>query len=176
MYSVVSGQIDPFTSSSSIEVRNLNAVRNDDTLTLTATLKNSGQTSITSVFISEITVSDLTITQDDKTGIVSVKKTGGTAKTFAASGAANNAAYNTTLDRNDGFSVVTAVSGTTYTIDESVLEGGRSNALVLKFTSTTEPDVSADVNISDKLNIVLKFKSGDDELLTEVFTTRVKPG
>ena len=50
-------QTDPFTTSSSLEVRNLNAILKDDTLTLTATVKNSGQTSITEVFIDSITVS-----------------------------------------------------------------------------------------------------------------------
>ena len=62
---------------------------------------------------------------------------------------------------------------------DSTIEGGRSTALVLKITSsggTNIPDIGDDVNISDKLNLVLRFTSGQDELLTDVFTTRVKPG
>ena len=38
----------------------------------------------------------------------------------------------------------------------------------------TNLDLGSDVNISDKLNLVLRFTSGQDELLTDVFTTRVK--
>ena len=59
---------------------------------------------------------------------------------------------------------------------KSTLEGGRTNALVMEIESTSAPDIGADVNISDKLNLVLRFTSGQDELLTDVFTTRVKPG
>ena len=62
---------------------------------------------------------------------------------------------------------------------DSTIEGGRSTALVIKITADGTsgiPDISEDVNISDKLNLVLRFTSGQDELLTDVFTTRVKPG
>ena len=39
-----------------------------------------------------------------------------------------------------------------------------------------DSNLDTDVNISDKLNLVLRFTSGQDELLTDVFSTRVKPG
>ena len=46
----------------------------------------------------------------------------------------------------------------------------------MEIESASDPNIGADVNISDKLNLVLRFTSGQDELLTDVFTTRVKPG
>ena len=59
---------------------------------------------------------------------------------------------------------------------ESALEGGRTGALVMEIESSSSPDIDNNANISDKLNLVLRFTSGQDELLTDVFTTRVKPG
>ena len=58
-------QTDPFTTSSSLEVRNLNAILDDNELRITATVKNSGQTSITAIFIDTITVSEISIEQDE---------------------------------------------------------------------------------------------------------------
>ena len=156
-------QTDPFTTSSSLEVRNLNAVLNDDTLSVTATIKNSGQTSITAVYIDEITVSDLTITQPPGgTHALHTEDSGGT-KEFEIGG---------TNDPDDarGFSIKEGAEDT-----DSTLEGGRTNAFVMKITSDSSPDVG-DVNISDKLNLRLRFTSGQDELVTDVFSTRVKPG
>ena len=170
-------QTDPFTTSSSLEVRNLNAVLDDDTLRLTATVKNSGQTSITQVFIDSITVSDITVKQD-AAGILDV---GG--KKFCKVGVATAVAADNIIvcieaDDARGFALSTNadedVDDATY--EPSTLEGGRTSALVMEVESTTTPDLSADVNISDKLNLVLRFTSGQDELLTDVFTTRVKPG
>ena len=154
-------QTDPFTTSSSLEVRNLNAVLNDDTLSVTATIKNSGQTSITAVYIDEITVSGLTITQPP----------GGTTHKFNAEDSSGPTEFDlTSADDARGFSIEDGSDDT-----DSTLEGGRTNAFVMKITSTTSPDVG-DVNISDKLNLRLRFTSGQDELVTDVFSTRVKPG
>ena len=171
-------QTDPFTTSSSLEVRNLNAVLKDDILQLTATVKNSGQTSITSLFIESVSVTDLTISQD-KYGILEVKGTPGT-KYFcnAVVATAGGVQACKKIDDSRGFSISTdgVNTGTTISLTESTLEGGRTNALVLKIESSGTPDISDDINISDKLNLVLRFTSGQDELLTDVFTTRVKPG
>ena len=153
-------QTDPFTTSSSIEVRNLNAVLKADTLSVTATVKNSGQTSITNVFVNEITVSDITFKQDATDGGGTLSGTG----------------KNTTVVWTQAQLEIAGMEGAGL---DSTIEGGRSTALVLKITSsggTNIPDIGDDVNISDKLNLVLRFTSGQDELLTDVFTTRVKPG
>ena len=168
-------QTDPFTTSSSLEVRNLNAVLDDDTLRLTATVKNSGQTSITAIYIDSITVSDLSISQDTN-GIITVEGDGGS-ETFCNDDN-NTAGCDESLDANDarGFSTTVSIVGTAVTVTESTLEGGRTSALVMEIESSTTPDIGDSVNISDKLNLVLRFTSGQDELLTDVFTTRVKPG
>ena len=173
-------QTDPFTTSSSLEVRNLNAVLDDDTLRLTATVKNSGQTSITEVYIDSITVSDLTIKQNS-VGILNVDGDGGDKNfcTVAVTAvAANNVIACTKADDARGFSLSENADEDAADADEleSTLEGGRTNALVMEIESSSAPDLSDDVNISDKLNLVLRFTSGQDELLTDVFTTRVKPG
>ena len=73
-----------------------------------------------------------------------------------------------------GFSI--AEGNTANTVLDSILEGGRINALVMEVESSSVPNIEADVSISDKLNLVLRFTSGQDELLTDVLSTRVKPG
>ena len=173
-------QTDPFTTSSSLEVRNLNAVLDEDTLRLTATVKNSGQTSITAVFIDSITVSDVTLKQDQG-GVLNAKETGtGTYFcTVAIATAPTDGVKCSKIDDARGFSLSSTgvnADSATYTVTTSTLEGGRTSALVMEVKSTSAPDMSADINISDKLNLVLRFTSGQDELLTDVFTTRVKPG
>ena len=167
-------QTDPFTTSSSLEVRNLNAVLNGDTLKLTATVKNSGQTSITAIFIDSISVSKVKIGQngDDK-NVLNVA-VGNTGKNFCKAAVTSLC---TAIVRADGFSLnegggTVIPDGTT----SSTLEGGRSNALVMEVKSDANPPLGTNINISDKLNLVLRFTSGQDELLTDVFTTRVKPG
>ena len=82
------------------------------------------------------------------------------------------------LDDNDarGFSTTVSIVGNDVTVTESMLEGGRTGAFVMEIESASDPNIGADVNISDKLNLVLRFTPGQDELLTDVFTTRVKPG
>ncbi len=155
-------QTDPFTTSSSIEVRNLNAVLKDNTLGITATVKNSGQTSITNVFVNEISVSKITFTQSAVDGKGTLSTTG------------------TGADKEYTQAVLETAGMEGAGLDSTV-EGGRSTALVLKVTSDGSGTpatikISDDVNISDKLNLVLRFTSGQDTLLTDVFTTRVKPG
>ena len=183
VYSVVSGQIDPFTESSSIEVRNLNAVRDDDTLRVTATLKNSGQTSITSIFIESISVSDVEIKQDQE-GKLTLESNAGNPKIFCHSTNTNSTICPNDLETDEarGFSLYIRGTGDATVVSDSVLEGGRTNAIVLEIECNDDSatgcgaDISDDINISDKLNLVLRFHSGDDELLTDVSTTRVKPG
>ena len=174
-------QTDPFTSSSSLEVRNLNAVLDDDTLRLTATIKNSGQTSLTAIYIDSITISDLAIKQD-AAGILNADGSSATTKNFCTVAvtavAADNVVECIKAEDARGFSL--SINADEDIADASVLgstlEGGRTNALVMEIESSTNPNIGADVNISDKLNMVLRFTSGQDELLTDVFTTRVKPG
>ena len=82
------------------------------------------------------------------------------------------------LDDNDarGFSATVSIVGNDVTVTESTLEGGGTGALVMEIESSSSPDIGNSVNTSDKLNLVLRLTSGQDELLTNVFTTRVKPG
>ena len=163
-------QTDPFTTSSSLEVRNLNAILDDDTLRVTATVKNSGQTSITSVFIDTISVTGITIIQNEDYELELTDGTDTKIFCIVSGGGCEDA------DRVEGFSLIRIANQTTPEVKESTLEGGRTQALVMQITSDSSPDIGDKVNISDKLNLVLKFTSGQDELLTDVFTTRVKPG
>ena len=59
LYFTFQSQTDPFTASSAVELRNLNVVRDGDTLTVTGVLKNSGQTSISRLWIDNMAVSNL---------------------------------------------------------------------------------------------------------------------
>ena len=168
-------QTDPFTTSSSVEVRNLNAVRDGDELRVTASLKNSGQTSITSVFIDDISVSDLKISQDEY-GLLTLDGQFAP-KTHCLSGC--DVVLTAVNSRGLSLSADGVTTGTAINVTESTLEGGRTNALALELdcnVSSCGADISQDVNISDKLNLILRFTSGDDVILTDVFTTRIKPG
>ena len=143
------------------------------------------------MFIDSITVSDLKVKQSGA-GILNVEGSGGTtqSKNFCSAVTTANAATGIVAclkaDDARGFSLSTngaTGTGTGTATDpavvESTLEGGRTNALVMEVTQSgtgTALDIGSDVNISDKLNLVLRFTSGQDELLTDVFTTRVKPG
>lgn len=164
-------QIDPFTTSSSLEVRNLNAVLNGDSLSVTATIKNSGQTSITAVYVDEITVSDLTISQGGSPATLGAGDGAGS-KAFCL--LSNSTSCDAAASDARGFSIHDGAASSPEESD-STLEGGRSGAFVMKIESASAPDLS-DVNISDKLNLRLRFTSGQDELVTDVFSTRVKPG
>ena len=171
-------QTDPFTTSSSVEVRNLNAVRDDDTLRVTATLKNSGQTSLTNVFIDNISVSVLKISQDEY-GILTLDGQFAP-QTHCTSDTPPNCANELVAAKIRGFSLSTnGLKNDSATVTDSILEGGRTNAFVLEIDcnlAACGADISQDVNISDKLNLVLRLTSGDDVILTDVFTTRIKPG
>ena len=169
-------QTDQFATSSSIEIRNLNAVLKDDTLKLTANVKNTGQASITAIFIDSITVSEISIEQDEY-GILTLTDsdsddTDYCEETLPASGVV--IACSAAEDAR-GFSISTNghQSGTGALLSPSTLEGGRTNALVMAIDNDS---LDTDVNITDKLNLVLRFTLGQDELVTDVFTTRVKPG
>ena len=146
-------QTDPFTTSSSLEVRNLNAVLDDDTLRLTATVKNSGQTSITEVFIDSITVSDLKIKQTG-VGILNVEGSGGStkAKNFCtkvvAAVAANNVIACIKADDARGISLSTNADEDAADAEvlESTLEGAeparslwRSHLVALVLISILAP-------------------------------------
>ena len=172
-------QTDLFSTGSAIEVRNVSILRDGDTLTVTGTMKNVGQTSISGIFIDSISVSDIDIRQDVSTGIVTVSD----------DGFANEDAYcdliGTTLpsncdfdvERYDGFSIL-AGNSTNSEIEESILEGGRTNAFRLEITSASgaNADISEGVNISDSMKLILRFNSGDDTLLTDPYTARVRSG
>ena len=156
LYYAFQSQTDPFTTSSSMDVRNLNAVLDDNTLKVTATLKNSGQTSLTTVYIDSISVSDVNIEQT---------RTNSTYYPIILE--IDNVVRTGTIDREKGIGI------------GSILEGGRTNAFVLEITyddTNNANDLGSNINISDRLSLTLAFTSGQDELLTDVFATRVKPG
>ena len=170
-------QTDPFTTSSSLEVRNLNAILDDEELRITATVKNSGQTSITAIFIDSITVSEISIEQDEY-GILTLDDSTTTDTDYCKT-PLSLPLHQLLLAKQQKMRVDFQLatnghqSGTTVTVTSSTLEGGRTSALVM---AIDDSNLDTDVNISDKLNLVLRFTSGQDELLTDVFTTRVKPG
>jgi len=170
LYYAFQSQVEPFMTTSSIELRNLNAIRDDDELRITAVLKNTGQTSITSVFIDEISVSDITIKQSDD-GVITLDGTG--SGDYCLAGGACSSSMPREAAR--GFSVKDNNS----TVTESTLEGGRSNAFVIEIECADAlcgADIQREVSISDRLTITLRYNSGDDVLLTDAFYARVQPG
>ncbi|ABK77309.1 hypothetical protein CENSYa_0676 [Cenarchaeum symbiosum A] len=179
LYYTFTSQVDPFTSASSIDVRNLNAIRDGDELIITATIKNTGTTSISEVLIEDIRVSDLAISQDgDRRIMVSDGAgtrffcTGLASGTCGAGTVTGNSTELTDAD-HDGISILNADEDEA---NRSVLEGGRSNAFKISIDSDMAPAIGESVRISDRLTLTLRFASGDDTLVSDAFSTRVKPG
>ena len=201
LYFTFQSQTDPFTASSAVELRNLNVVRDDDTLTVTGVLKNSGQTSISRLWIDNMAVSNLvafqslqdggdpTATNDDlmifvrpadaerymciSVGVPTCPTTG----LGITPNNTNSAAVPITTRQFDGISMENSGGEDI----ESVLEGGRTQAFKVVITcdgSATCPviNISRDVAISDRLTLTFGYASGDDILVSDAYSARVRSG
>ncbi len=192
VYYAFQEQADLFSTSTQLEIRNVNAIRNGDTLSITANIKNAGSTSVTDIFINEISTGDsFKITDDDREdGRLNVVSGTSTVESFvngktnAQCGIPATPAIPTTeatgddiLDTQKGFSICPT--------DVSSLDGGASVALQLKVSlpnGTGNVPVAAggvisdNITISDRLTMQLAYTSGDDEYVSDIYNTRVKPG
>lgn len=154
LYYTFESQTDPFKSSSALDVRNLSAVKDEDLLRITATLRNNGQTRIDEITIDKILVSDITISQN-----------------------AVNSAVNLTI--NDVYQAsnkyVYNLEGLTDSTKSSMVSipYGQSAALILEINNE---QISESVNVSDRLTMTLRIKAGGDMFITDAFSARVKPG
>ncbi len=166
LYYVFQEQSDLFATSSNVEIKNLNAIKRGDELTITANLKNVGSTSITDVHLSELTSGDK----------YKVAYTEGSAPAciFKVNGALFNISGNVTtnaprIEIADGISGCTSPSA----FSEAVpLQGGQTKALKFTITSAENDNVL----ISDRLTIQLSYSSGQDTLQSDIYNTRVRPG
>ncbi len=170
LYFIFQEQADPFLSNSGITVTTLSALLDGDTLSITGAIKNIGQITVSEIYIDSISVSDLRIIQDADTGILTL--TDGTASSNRCAATFTGCTAALGIGTFKGFSVGDAVG----TVTESVLEGGRTNAFKIEVTETTSPDISKVVNISDRLTLKLQFESGEDTLISDAYTVRVRPG
>ena len=207
LYFTFQSQTDPFTASSAVELRNLNVVRDDDTLTVTGVLKNSGQTSISRLWIDNLAVSNLVAFQsrangddptataddlvlfvheadnDDNFMCLSVGTTPcQNLNIIATNPSATGNPYSITTRQFDGISMFNNASAQD---EESVLEGGRTQAFKVVITCdggngnpSTCPviDISRDVAISDRLTLTFGYASGDDILVSDAYSARVRSG
>ena len=210
LYFTFQSQTDPFTASSAVELRNLNVVRDGDTLTITGVLKNSGQTSISRLWIDNLAVSNLVAFQslsdgedptatDDNLMIfarkanvdgryicigVGVDPSTTTDCPSGLKGATNysqaaNDVFPITTRQFDGISMFVKSGGQH---EESVLEGGRTQAfkVVLSCGDTVADcevlEISRDVAISDRLTLSFGYASGDDILVSDAYSARVRSG
>ena len=196
LYFTFQSQTDPFTASSAIELRNLNVVRDGDTLTVTGVLKNSGQTSISRLWIDNLAVTnfvayqslanggDPTATSDDLQIIIHKSDnrnsihclsvgTGGTCPSTLGTGN-----YSDIRTRDfDGISMANTAGDD----EESILEGGRTQAFKVVITcsgagSCSVLDISKDIAISDRLTLTFGYASGDDILVSDAYSARVRSG
>ena len=155
LYYTFESQTDPFKSSSALDVRNLSAVKDEDLLRITATLRNNGQTRIDEVTIDKILVSGVELFQN-ATGSKVFLKIDGTELT-------QDYKYTT--------------EGLTDNGKEVSIPYGQSKALILEVQTTgTTNKISESVNVSDRLTITLLIKAGGDIIITDAYSTRVKPG
>lgn len=205
LYFTFQSQTDPFTASSAVELRNLNVVRDDNTLTVTGVLKNSGQTSISRLWIDNMAVSNLvafqslengndpTATNDDL--ILFVRHVDNNNNFFClATGTPRNCPTTvggvSITDRNQSFVITTrqfdgiSMFNNGGDAEESVLEGGRTQAFKVVITCDgPDPptgcdviDISRDVAISDRLTLTFGYASGDDILVSDAYSARVRSG
>ena len=211
LYFTFQSQTDPFTASSAVELRNLNVVRDGDTLTVTGVLKNSGQTSISRLWIDNMAVSNLVAFQslsapnngnldptatndnlllfvheaDDNSNVMclgvaitscpTIEING---NTIATTNTTNSIDVRITTRQFDGISMHDASGGSDI---ESVLEGGRTQAFKVVITCTGQGacpviDISRDVAISDRLTLTFGYASGDDILVSDAYSARVRSG
>ena len=213
LYFTFQSQTDPFTASSAVELRNLNVVRDGDTLTVTGVLKNSGQTSISRLWIDNMAVSNLVAFQslntpnagtnldptatndnlmiyvheaDDNSNYMCMAVvTSGTlacpTEQVIANGSATRHPVPITTRQFDGISMFNfnAPNGQN---EESVLEGGRTQAFKVVITCDGQAgscpviDISRDVAISDRLTLTFGYASGDDILVSDAYSARVRSG
>ena len=201
LYFTFQSQTDPFTASSAVELRNLNVVRDDDTLTVTGVLKNSGQTSISRLWIDNMAVSSLVAFQsrvngDDPTATADDLKifaygAENTTGLMCISVVAPPTSCSSTIDgvsrtgmfvpittrQFDGISMYN-----TPDFEESVLEGGRTQAFKVtiacgsSISGCSALDISRDVAISDRLTLTFGYASGDDILVSDAYSARVRSG
>ena len=201
-------QTDPFTAGSAIELRNLNVVRDDDTMTVTGVLKNSGQTSISRLWIDNLAVSqieafqvlttgaDPTTTNDNLVLLVKTVNSNNhiciatTLNHCTAGGSTNIGTYNYfgTPAINNSTSLITTrqFDGISMARDgghvESVLEGGRTQAFKITIacgndvSTCDDIDISRNVAISDRLTLTFGYASGDDQLVSDAYSARVRSG
>ena len=208
LYFTFQSQTDPFTASSAVELRNLNVVRDGDTLTVTGVLKNSGQTSISRLWIDNMAVSNLvafqslsapnipsgeldpTATNDnllvfvhraDSNSNVMCMGVGSTIScptiTINGQSLSNGTEVQITTRQFDGISMERAGGQPV----ESVLEGGRTQAFKVVITCDGGSgcpviDISRDVAISDRLTLTFGYASGDDILVSDAYSARVRSG
>lgn len=210
LYFTFQSQTDPFTASSAVELRNLNVVRDGDTLTVTGVLKNSGQTSISRLWIDNMAVSNLvafqslsragannnidpTATNDNLMVFVHEADSNsnfmclgvGTTTTcpgMTINGQAlsNGTGISITTRQFDGISMVNSNTGQNDI--ESVLEGGRTQAFKVviacgdNIAGCATLDISRAVAISDRLTLTFGYASGDDILVSDAYSARVRSG
>ena len=208
LYFTFQSQTDPFTASSAVELRNLNVVRDGDTLTITGVLKNSGQTSISRLWIDNLAVSNLvafqsrengndpTATADDlilfvheadndnnfmclAVGITTCGSIPANVNVIATNTSAARYASSITTRQFDGISMYNPGASQH---EESVLEGGRTQAFKVVITCDGQAnpcpviDISRDVAISDRLTLTFGYASGDDILVSDAYSARVRSG
>ena len=208
LYFTFQSQTDPFTASSAVELRNLNVVRDGDTLTVTGVLKNSGQTSISRLWIDNMAVSNLVAFQslsaqgpdgtldptatndnllvfvhraDSNSNVMCMGVGSIVCPTITINGQplSNGTEVQITTRQFDGISMHDA--GTNRPAIESVLEGGRTQAFKVVITCTGQGtcpviDISRDVAISDRLTLTFGYASGDDILVSDAYSARVRSG
>ncbi len=154
-------QADIITTTSHLEIRNLNAIKIDgtaDTLTVTANIRNMGTANIDNIYLSEITVSGISITA-------------GTAHTkVKINGSADIVVKN-------GGKFASSTKSASELIEDDIhkvpLSGGSSVAFQLKIQDN---DIDP-IKISDRLTLQLEYVVGNsDTFLTDVYNTRVRPG
>ena len=155
LYYTFESQTDPFKSSSALDVRNLSAVKDEDLLRITATLRNNGQTRIDQITIDKILVSNIEISQ-----------TGASMVGLAING----------TDQRHNTDYTYTVEGLTSTATDVSIPYGQSKALILELKSTAANGIEDNVKVSDRLTMTLKIEAGGDTFITDAFSARVKPG
>ena len=193
VYYTFQEQADLFSSSSQLEVKNFNAIRTDDTLRISANIKNIGSTAVGDMTVGSIISGnnfafERTGENSDGDGIYTIKAHDG----FVVVTKEDVILKGGKLHSSDGGTeVMTGLSKITPDDDEpdgpavtisglKQIDGGSTIAMNITFEypgpNPSSPLLSKTVKVSDRLIFQLSYTSGTDEFVSDVYNTRIRPG
>ena len=163
VYSIYQEQSDVFTISNAIEVRNLHADVKGDTLSITANIINRG-TDITGLTVQSIRAGEF---------LLEKKRDYNPANSTEQGKSYHYDSSNPIVTKVGDANTTSFKTGSVFIQAGEGVSDGESQPFILRINGDGFSDK---VNPTDKLTIQFSYKSGDQTLISEPVTTRVKSG